>query len=114
MSITLRILTKKSTLNFGTYKDVTVDKLIGMKKQKDLVSIYFKLSKISFNEEILNELGITGDWVIKKPSTDRDKFALFMTEFFPDRVRKPSNLHGMAKFTKELTKSQLQNINHGK
>jgi hypothetical protein len=56
-SILLRKLTKKSTLNFGKFKYLTVDRLLGMKKQIELTSIYFKLSTITFTDDILDEYG---------------------------------------------------------
>ena len=67
-SILLRKLTKKSTLNFGKFKDYTVEHLFGMKKQIELTSIYFKLSTITFTDDILDELGITEEFRIEKPS----------------------------------------------
>ena len=67
-SILLRKLTRKSTLNFGKFKDYTVEHLFGMKKQIELTSIYFKLSTITFTDDILNELVIDEEYRIEKTS----------------------------------------------
>ena len=111
-SILLRILAKKSTFNFGKYKDCTVEQFIGMKKQIDLISMYFKLSTISFNEEILLELGITDDYRIKKPGTNVEKHNEFILKFYGKKKPPRKDLQRMIKQTKNLTKLQLQTINH--
>ncbi len=113
-SILLRVLTKKSTLNFGKYKDCTVEQFIGMKKQIALISMYFKLSTISFNEEILLELGITSDYRIQKPSTDEEKYKAFIQKFYGIKPPPRKDLLKMKKQTKTLTKLQLQAINHSR
>jgi hypothetical protein len=113
-SISLRILAKKSTLNFGKYKDCTVEKLIGMRKQIDLTSMYFKLSKISFNEEILEELGITSEFRILKPSTNKELYLDFLLLKYGKKQRPNKKLQALQKQTKNLTKSQLQSINHSR
>jgi hypothetical protein len=112
MSILLRTLTKKSTFNFGKYKDCTVGQFIGMRKQKDLISMYYKLSTINFNDEILEELGIIDNWVINKPSTDKDKYLLFLDFIGYGKTKPRKDLLKMRKETKNLTKGQLQTINH--
>ena len=114
MSILLRTLTKKSTLNFGKFKDCTVSHLIGMKKKKELISAYFKLSTINFNNEVLDELGITNEWRIEKPSTDKEKYISFLIFAGYEKPFKDKALDKMKAKTKNLTKRQLQSINQGK
>lgn len=68
-SVNLRILTKKSKLGFGyqDIKELRIQDLLIANKHKELIRIYFGLDKISFVDEILEEIGITGDMKIEKP-----------------------------------------------
>jgi len=54
--ILLRKLTEKSKLNFGEYRDYTVQQLIDLKKLYILRSYYYTLSKISYIDSILELL----------------------------------------------------------
>ena len=69
---TLRILTRKTKLRFGRWKDYTVQDLLDLRKQKELISPYYKLTPINYTEDILIELKITKDYRIEKPGTDRE------------------------------------------
>ena len=56
---TLRILTRKTKLRFGRWHDYTVQDLLDLRKQKELISPYYKLTPINYTEDILIELKIT-------------------------------------------------------
>jgi len=73
-----RVLTRKSKLGIGKYKKETIDKMLKMHLHKALISIYYKISSIDFQPDILKELRIEGDWVLNKPSTDREKYVEFL------------------------------------
>lgn len=113
MSILLRKLTKKSTLNFGKYKDYTVGHLFGMKKEIDLTSIYFKLSTITFIDEILDELGITSEFRIEKPSKNEEMYKVFMFQKYGFKQKPNKQLQRMKKETLPYRKDFLTNKNHG-
>lgn len=112
-SILLRTLTKKSTLNFGTYKNSTVEVLFGMRKQIDLTSIYFKLSNITFTDEILNELGITEEFRIPKPSKNVELYEEFILLKYGKKQKPSKKLQGMLKETVSFRKGFLMSINQG-
>jgi hypothetical protein len=66
----LRTLTRKSTLKFGKYHDLTVQNVMdyqNMKGRSLLKFYYFNSSKISFVDELLDELGIPPELRITKP-----------------------------------------------
>jgi hypothetical protein len=68
-SVNIRKLTRKSRLGFG-YRDIkhiTIQDILIMNKHKELIKIYFGLSKINFIDEILDELGISEVMRIPKP-----------------------------------------------
>lgn len=69
MALLLRTLALKSVLGFGYFdlKNLTVQQLIDSNQRKTLVSSYFGLGMISFNDEVLNILGITENYRIAKP-----------------------------------------------
>jgi hypothetical protein len=112
-SILLRKLTKKSTLKFGKYKDCTVETMLGMELNVNLISIYYKLSKITFTDDILDELGITEKFRIKKPSTNEDMYRIFLEQSEHDKPKKNKQLQKMRKKTQPYRKEYLANINRG-
>lgn len=72
-TVNLRTLALKSILGFGKYFDNSVSMVLSMGGYPYLRWVYFNLSQISFNEEVLKELGITKKWKIAKPGTDKEK-----------------------------------------
>lgn len=112
-SILLRKLTKRSTLNFGKFKDYTVEHLFGMKKQIELTSIYFKLSTITFTDDILDELGITEEYRIQKPSKNVELYQDFMMMKYGKKQKPNKDLQRMRKETVSFRKDFLANMNHG-
>jgi hypothetical protein len=112
-SILLRKLTKKSTLNFGKFKDYTVEHLFGMKKQIELTSIYFKLSTITFTDDILDELGITEEYRMTKPSKNVELYQDFMMMKYGKKQKPNKDLQRMRKETVSYRKDFLQSLNHG-
>ncbi len=67
----LRTLTRKSTLKYGYRHTQTVEQMLA-ERPYQLISNYYKLSAITFTDDILDELGITER--IQKPgvATDED------------------------------------------
>lgn len=111
---TLRTLTRKSKLGFGKYKYLTVQKILDMKMPLVLISPYYKLSSINYIEDILTELKITEQYIIKKPSINKEMYYKFLKENgfkLKERGKGPDKLKLK---TKQLTKSQLQSKNHGR
>ena len=70
--IILRVLTKKSKLGLGEYYDSEIKSFLDLKEYKYLRNIYFNKGGISFNEEILDEIGILKEYRIKKPGRDKE------------------------------------------
>ena len=67
MDVTLlRKLNRKSTLKFGMYGDNTVQELLTFKRYNYLRWVYFNQDKITFMDDILDELSITEHYRIKK------------------------------------------------
>ncbi len=73
-SVNMRKLARKSRLGFGyqDIKNITIQDILIMNKHKELIKIYFGLDKITFMDDILDELGITEDMRIEKPGKIRD------------------------------------------
>ena len=55
---TLRTMTRKSKMGFGKYKDKTVQEMLDLRRNLDLISPYYKLTSINYTEDILNELNL--------------------------------------------------------
>lgn len=73
MTVLLRTLARKSVLDFGKYKDQSIQQILDLKKHRYLRWIYYNASKISFLPEILDEIGITEEWRIDKPGKNPEK-----------------------------------------
>lgn len=72
-AILLRTLARKSVLDFGKYKDRSVQQVIDLKNVRMLRWYYYNCSMISFLPDILDEIGITEEWRINKPGKDPEK-----------------------------------------
>jgi hypothetical protein len=72
--VLLRKLTRKSIIGFGKYCGCPVSQIIESNNGRMLVWYYYNIEGISFVDELLDELGITPDIRIKKPSKDPEKF----------------------------------------
>jgi len=121
-----RILTKKSRLGFGQYEDLTVGDILKVDEQY-IVWCYSHFEKISFCEEILTELGVARR--IPKPGTDESLLGEWLRarnqqytaeERFHGRIkkarlRKNKAIANLIRVRNDvnLTKRQLQAINHG-
>lgn len=110
---TLRTLTRKSKLGFGKYKDLTVQNILDLKMPLVLISPYYKLTSINFIDDILDELKITQEYRIKKPSSNKDVYYKFLNENGFKLRDRGQGADKLKKQTKVLSKSQLQSINHG-
>jgi hypothetical protein len=84
-----RILTRKSIIGYGSMdvRDLSVQMLLDLGNHNFLINSYYNLDKIDFIDDILNELGITAEWRIVKPSKDYDK----RIEFYKQRLVKMSD-----------------------
>mgnify|MGYP005991475597 CR=1 FL=1 len=73
-SVNLRKLTRKSRLGFGykEIKEIRIQDILIMNKHKELIKIYFGLDKITFMDDILDEIGISEDMRIEKPGKIKD------------------------------------------
>jgi hypothetical protein len=112
-SILLRKLTKKSILNFGKFKKCSVEQLFGMRKERELIAIYYKLSTITFTDDILCELGIKEEYRIKKPSKNLETYKQFMMMRYGRKHPPKKELENMRKKTAPYKKKLLQSFNQG-
>lgn len=105
-----RILTYKSKLGFGKWKDYTVAELLALRKKQVLISPYFKLSSITYIEEILVELGITDEFRIEKPSKNKEMYLAFIKKTKGFKIRTKDKMKPYR--TLPLSKGVLQHLNH--
>ena len=76
-----RKLTLKSTLGFGKYGHYTMARLIELGRQPDILSAYFCISNIDFNDEMLGILNLTDEYRIEKPGTTKEALKAFLKKF---------------------------------
>ena len=114
MIANLRTLTRKSKLGFGKNANYTIQELLNRNKKVDLVCCYYKLTSINFTPDILDELKITEQFRIKKPSKNKLLFKIVLS-FYPRRsINHINNKIDKLKTKPKISKSQLQSRNHGK
>jgi t-SNARE complex subunit (syntaxin) len=111
---TLRTMTKKSKMGFGKYKDKTVQEMIDLRRTLDLISAYYKLTSINYQEDILTELKITEQYRIEKPSANKEMYYKFLNENGYKLRSRGQGADKLKKQTKAFSKSQLQGMNHGR
>lgn len=123
----LRKLSRKSTLKFGMYSDNTVQELLTFKRFNYLRWVYFNQDKITFMDDILDELSITEHYRIKKPGKCPEKYRELYEEkkakisgklkMITKKIKNKNNRIKLAKFegseAKVYTKGRMQAKNHG-
>ena len=106
-SVNMRKLARKSRLGFGyeDIKHITIQDILIMNKHKQLISIYFGLDKITFMDDILDELGITEDMRIEKPGKIRDleaRNAIVATAVSTVKERRKEEVAAFREMAKEI------------
>lgn len=110
---TLRIMTRKSKIGFGKYKDLTVQTMLDFNRKLELISAYYKLTSINYNEDVLNELNITDEYRIDKPSSNKEMYYKFLKENGYKRRERGKGADKLKIFSKPPLKSYLKRINQG-
>lgn len=87
-NLLLRKLNFKSIIGFGNYKDLTVQDLINLQREMELVQIYYSLAKIDFVDEVKKELCIDEKRSIKKPGIDKTALKFFRKDILHDIITK--------------------------
>ncbi len=106
-SVNMRKLARKSRLGFGyqDIKHITIQDIMIMNKHKQLIQIYFGLDKITFMDDILDELGIDEKMRIEKPGKIRDlekRSALVQKALVVVKARKKEEVAAFREMAKEL------------
>ncbi len=99
----LRKLTLKSKLNFGQYHDLSINELINLQKKAYLRWVYFNCDKITFLDEILEEIKIPLEFRILKPGKDAIKHKEL------DELIK-SKISGLSKHINEKKKKKYNKV----
>jgi hypothetical protein len=86
--VSMRKLALKSIINFGNYKDLTVQNIIDQNKEKELLHIYYHLGNIDFNDEVKAALCINERRSIPKPGKDDTAYRFFLKEILNDIITK--------------------------
>jgi hypothetical protein len=65
----LKTMTLKSIINFGKFKNHTVQRIIDLNKGYYLKQMYLNHKDLTFTDDVLKLIGITDKTKIKKPGT---------------------------------------------
>lgn len=74
-NLLLRTMTMRSKIGFGNFADLCVQELIQLREYKELISMYYRLDKINFDDEVKEYLGIKFELVIEKPGKNYEMYA---------------------------------------
>lgn len=72
--VLLRTLTRKSLIKFGAYSDLTVQNLLDTHRYKELLHIYYTCRNIDFNQDLKDELCISGEREIDKKIKKEERY----------------------------------------
>jgi len=106
--VLLRKLTRKSVLNFGKNEGRSVQQLLDLHDQNYLRWVYYNSSNIDFFSDILDELRITGDFIIAKPSKNPEMLSKLKEHIFeglPQEL-KEMTLKNNAKRVKKIIRGE--------
>jgi len=106
-SVNMRKLARKSRLGFGyqDIKHITIQDILIMNKHKELIKIYYGLDKITFMDDILEELGINEKLRIEKPGKIRDlakRYELINKAMVTVKARKKEEVAAFREMAKEM------------
>ncbi len=112
-SVNMRKLARKSRLGFGyqEIKHITIQDIMIMNKHKELIKIYFGLDKITYMDDILDELGIAEHMRIEKPGKIRDlekRSELVNEALTTVKARKKEEVAAFREMAKEM-REELKN-----
>lgn len=126
--VKLRTLTRKSVLWFGKHEDRSVQQIIDLGRLAGvsyLAWLYYNNDKISFNDELLEELFIVGDLILNKPTKNPLMYKRWKKENLNDqdyldlyrdkkRESKFNRYSSNRNDSKNFSAQNIMNKNHGK
>jgi hypothetical protein len=72
--VLLRTLTRKSIIGWGNFKDLSVQNLLDTFRHKELLHIYYTCRNIDFNQDLKDELCISGEREINKKEKQENRY----------------------------------------
>lgn len=122
-----RKLTEKSKFGFGKYSDLKVREVLNMNHPNYIRWCYFNADKISFIDNILDEVKIPEDYRIEKPGKDPElgkklekkifgRVSALDTLIFERVTKKRKRASLVAKVKRDIvaySRSAMQGINQG-
>lgn len=123
--ILLRKMAYKSIFQTGIYAGMSVQQVMDLKKQSYLKWVYFNQSDISFIDEILDYLHISGEYLIKKPGTNPnlleklyhenyDKMSPLLKHIYANKKKTKKRLVEKKIILNRVSKAKMQSVNHGR
>ena len=108
-SILKRVMTRKSIIGFGDYKDFTVQQVMDVGKKWALVKMYYNLDKIDFIQEVKDILGIKPYMEILKPSKNYAMRKKYTHEIMV-HIKSMQDIHGRTVIREYKAKEQAHSI----
>lgn len=98
-SIRLRKLTEKSLLGFGRFADRTIGQMLSLRVDRIYLRwVYYNSSKITFMDNILDDLKIYPEFRIEKPGTSEEMFEKLKQKLYQEyEDNVPDNIKAVIK-----------------
>ena len=93
----LRTVTRKSILGFGNFKDITIQNMIDMHMERELLHIYYTCRNIDFNQDLKDELCISGEREINKKEKQEERYIKTRTR----KIHESKQRKGTSELAKE-------------
>jgi hypothetical protein len=105
-----RIMTEKSIIGFGHFRDLRVGDLISNNQQKELIRMYYNLEKNDFSEDVKQKINLTGERIIHKPGKNYDMYKKHIYQIIDDIIAdSPGRIERMRKENSFSKKHELVN-----
>lgn len=87
MTVLLRKLTLKSQLKIGKYAEYTVQSMIELRRESELLGLYYYYTTIDYVGEVKELLKITPEFTIEKPGSNKKMFYPMLEKTFNRQYR---------------------------
>ena len=100
----LRTLTGKSSLGFGTYAEIPVQRIIDQTHTRYLRWVYYNCSFINFTDDVLKQIYVEGDNKISKPGTNKALGERLDDIMFASLANNPNDIYKGARLMSHIKK----------
>lgn len=107
--ILLRTMARKSKFDGGRHEGLSVQDLLNTERYIQLAFTYYNYTRISYQDDILEELNITKELRIEKPGKDMEMFKEWKKLFYKKRNEGKTDIEKMAQYQRDWSGRKRRN-----